>query len=182
MYRRAASGRIALAVDQAQYDDQEGPCLAAIDTASPVDLPEVAAAVQWPGFRDCAHRLGITTSLSIPLLAGRGTATASLNLYGREMKSLVALAVVVRTVYEPSSDLFLNDPPDDRCGEGGEALVAGLIGAFAVQAAIQQAIGVIVAATHRTADAGYLLLRMRAAETGATLTDAAAAVLAARQW
>jgi hypothetical protein len=39
-----------------------------------------------------------------------------------------------------------------------------------------------MAATHRTADAAYLLLRIRAAETGATLTDTAAAVITERQW
>jgi hypothetical protein len=178
----AASADIARAADQAQYDDQEGPCLAALDTATPVDLPEMAAAVQWPGFRDRALRLGITTALSIPLFAGRGTATASLNLYGRAPKSLATLAAAVRTVYEPPSDRLLNDLPHNRCDEGGDALVAGLIGAFAVQAEIQQAVGVIMAATHRTADAAYLLLRMRAAETGASLVDSAAAVLAARQW
>jgi hypothetical protein len=65
---------------------------------------------------------------------------------------------------------------------GGEALIAGLVGAFAVRARIQQAIGAIMAVTHRAPDAAYLILRMRAAETGATLTDAATAVMAEQQW
>ena len=47
-----------------------------------------------------------------------------------------------------------------------------------MRARIQQAVGVVIASTHRTADAAYLMLRMRAAETGATLTDTTTAVLA----
>src|SRR4051794_18485805 len=52
----AASSEIAIAVDQAQYDHQAGPCLDALDTASPVAVPDVAATMRWPGFRDVAYR------------------------------------------------------------------------------------------------------------------------------
>lgn len=175
----ASSSEIARAVDQAQYDDQDGPCLDALDTASPVAVPDVAATMRWPGFRDKAYRLGIRASLSIPLFAGRGTALAALNLYGRDPATLAPLTAAVWSTYDPY------DPgasPNPRAlDHGGEALVAGLAGAFAVRAQIQQAIGAIMAATHRTADAAYLALRMRAAETGTKLTDAATAVMADRR-
>ena len=67
----ATSSEVALAVDQAQYAEPAGPCLAALDTASPIAVPDVAATMRWPGFRDSAYRLGIRASL-----AGRGTARA----------------------------------------------------------------------------------------------------------
>src|SRR4051794_18924448 len=146
----AASSEIALAVDQAQYADEAGPCLDALDTASPVAVPDVAATMQWPGFRDSAYRLGISASLSIPLFAGRGTAIAALNLYGRNPNSLAPLTAAVWAAYD------LHGPgPTARDGldAGGEGLVAGLAGAFAVRARIQQAIGAVMAATHKTADA-----------------------------
>lgn len=177
----AASSEAAYAVDQAQYEDQEGPCLGALDTASPVVVPDVAAVVRWPGFREHAQQFGITTSLSIPLFAGRGTATASLNLYGRDATGLAPLAGAVRAAYDPPSD-HRPDRPESACDDGGRALVAGIGGAFAVQAGIQQAIGAVMATTHRTADSAYLLLRMRAAETGAGLAAAAATILAERRW
>jgi hypothetical protein len=178
----ATSSETAHAVDRAQYKDQEGPCLEALDTASPVVVPDVAAVVRWPGFRERAHQLGIATSLSIPLFAGRGTATASLNLYGRDATSLAPLSDAVRAAYDPPSDLRPQEGPESTCDDGGKALVAGIVGAFAVQAGIQQAIGAVMATTHRTAESSKLLLRMRAAETGAGLADAAAAILAERQW
>jgi GAF domain/ANTAR domain len=172
----AASSEIALAIDHAQYADQVGPCLQALDTASPIAVPDVAATMQWPGFRDSAYQLGISASLSIPLFAGRGTAVAALNLYGRDPATLAPLTAAVWAAYDP----HVPGTSARRYGldDGGEALVAGLAGAFAVRAPIQQAIGAVMAVTHRTPDAAYLILRMRAAETGATLTDVAIAVLA----
>jgi hypothetical protein len=172
----AASSEIVLAIDQAQYDDQDGPCLDALDTAFPTAVPDVAATVRWPGFRDCAHRLGITASLSIPLFAGRGVPIAALNLYSRDPRGLASLIAAVCATYElefsPGTTV-----PEEPLDHGGEALITGLVGAFTVRGRIQQAIGVSMAATHRAADAAYLILRMRAAETGVTLTDTATAVM-----
>jgi hypothetical protein len=176
----ATSSDIALAVDRAQYGDQAGPCLEALDTASPIAVPDVAAIMRWPGFRGAAGRLGISTSLSIPLFAGRGTAMAALNLYGRDPNSLAPLTAAVWAAYDPPA--ASTSLRDNGLDDGGEALIAGLAGAFAVRARIQQAIGAVMAATHRTADAAYLLLRMQAAEKGATLTATATAVISDQQW
>ena len=177
----AASDDAARAVDRAQYDDEAGPCLEALDAGCPTAVPDVAATVRWPGFRDCAHRFGITASLSIPLFAGRGVATAALNLYGREPHSLTSLGAAVQATYDAQAG-----PGTAGTGElvdhGGEALTAGLAGAFTVRAQIQQAIELLMTTTHRTADAAYLLLRMRAAETGALLADTATAVITEQQF
>jgi ANTAR domain len=176
----AASSDIAVAVDEAQYADQDGPCLDALDTGSPVPVPDAAATMTWPGFRDSAFRLGIRASLSMPLFAGRGTAVAALNLYGRDPAALAPLTAAVWAAYHAHGPGTI--PQRNDLDDGGQGLVAGLVGAFAVHARIQQAIGVVMAATHRTADAAYLILRMRAAGTGTTLTDTATAVLTEQQW
>ncbi len=176
----AASSDIAVAVDEAQYADQAGPCLDALDTASPVAVPDVGATMIWPGFRDSAFRLGIRASISIPLFAGRGTAFAALNLYGRDPATLAPLTAAVWAAYDPHASTTAADR--EGLDDGGIALVAGLTGAFAARAVIQQAIGLVMAGTHRTADVAYLILRLRAAQTGSTLVDTAAAVLAERRW
>jgi hypothetical protein len=173
----AASSEIALAVDRAQYVHEAGPCLEALDTASPIAVPDVAATMRWPGFRDSAYRLGVRASLSIPLFAGRGTALAALNLYGRDPAILAPLTAAVWAAYDPQAVHPSAHP--NGLDRGGEALVTGLAGAFTVRDRIHQAIGAIMAATHKTADAAYLILRIRAAETGATLTDTATAVMTA---
>jgi hypothetical protein len=175
----AANSDVALAVDQAQYADQSGPCLLAFDDGAPIAVPDIAATMIWPGFRDTAYSLGLRASLSIPLFAGRGCPIAALNLYGRDPDTMAPLTAAVWAVCDA------NGPGNTFEGyavdRGGAALIAGLVGAFAVQTVIQRAIGAVIADTHRTVDAAYLVLRLRAAETGVTLTDAASAVLAGQQ-
>ena len=193
----AASSDVALAVDEAQYSDRAGPCLSALDGGAPIAVPDIGATMRWPGFRDSAFALGLRASLSIPLFAGRGTAIAGLNLYGRDPKAMAPLIAAVWDAFDPQepkaepegpkADL---EEPRDAVDEskaavegqpldGGSAgLVAGIAGAFVVRDLIQQAVGVIIADTGRTSDAAYLVLRMRAAERGFTLPDTAAAVIA----
>jgi len=172
----AASSDVALAVDEAQYADRAGPCLTALDRGMPVAVPDISTTMQWPGFRNEAFALGLRASLSIPLFAGRGTAIAALNLYGRDREAMAPLTAAVWSAFdsdEPAADAELQ-PLDS----GSAGLVAGIAGAFAVRALIHQAVGMIIADTQRTGDAAYLILRLRAAEKGFTLPATAAAVIA----
>jgi hypothetical protein len=174
----AASSDVAVAVDLAQYADRGGPCLVAIDAGVPVTVPDIAATMVWPGFRDTAYSLGLRASLSIPLLAGRGTPIAALNLYGRDRTAMEPLTAAVWAACEASG---WGPVGQNALDGGGAALVAGIVGALGVQSLIQRAIGAVIADTRRTPDAAYLVLRLRAAEDGASLTDTASAVLAEHQ-
>jgi hypothetical protein len=82
----------------------------------------------------------------------------------------------VWTVY--NTDPAPHPQPDQLLADtGGADLVAGLIEAFEVRAVIQRAIGVVMADQRCSAEDAYLTLRLRAAETGTTLTGIAAAAL-----
>ena len=175
----AASDDSALAADEVQYADGTGPAFAALHPGSPIAVPDIRAATRWPAYGDAAARLGIRASLSIPLFAGRGTAIAALNLYGHDPQAMAQLTAAVWNAYDPDgpaagAQVGALDPD-------GTALVTGLTVAFAVRAIIQQAMGILMASTHRTPDTAYLHLRLRAAEAGATLPDTAAAVIAEHQ-
>src|SRR4051812_17750374 len=122
----ATSSPVVLAVDQAQYSAQAGPCLDALDTGSPIAVPDVAATATWPAFRYSALRLGIRASLSIPLFAGRGTAVAGLNLHGRNPATMAPLTAAVRAAYDPDDDGA--SPRRRGLDDGGSALVAGIAG------------------------------------------------------
>jgi len=172
----ATSSYVALAIDSAQYADHAGPCLDAIDTGIPVDVPDIAMTLAWPGFQEQAYKLGLRASLSIPLFAGSGEPIAALNLYGHDPATMAPLIAHVGSVYD------LSRPPPGTEGsqaldQGGQELVTGLTDAFAVRALIHRAIGVIMASEDHPADQAYLILRLRAADTGASLPDAAAAVI-----
>lgn len=178
----AASSEVALAVDRAQYQDRDGPCLSALDAGTPVTVPDLVTTMRWPGFREVAFGLGLRSSLSVPLFAGRGSAIAALNLYGRDPDAMAPLTAAVWSVFHadgPAPDPRRDDP---RLDDGSAGLVAGIDGAFAVRAVIHQAIGVIIAGARCSADAAYAILRLRAAEGGLTLSGVAAAVVADQRW
>jgi hypothetical protein len=172
------SSEVALAVDEAQYADQAGPCLSALETAEPTALPRIDATVKWPGFRAAAHRLGLHASLSIPLIAGRGKPVAALNLYSRDAGAMAPLNAAVLATF----DSFDHDGAPtglDGLEPGTRQLVDGLTGAFEVYARIQQALGVIMGAEQRNADFAYAVLRSRSAASARSLTAAADSILTA---
>jgi hypothetical protein len=172
----AASGEIARAVDEAQYAEQGGPCIETVENAAPVAVPDITAVMLWPGFRQAAVKMGLRASLSIPLTAGSGAPGAALNLYGRDE---AAMAAVTRGVY---AAFGITPPPTPGPGPGmldagGQELIAGVTQALAVRATIEQAIGVTMSAQGCMAGEAYLQLRVRAAETGASLHDTARTVI-----
>jgi len=172
----AMSSEFALAVDEAQYSAQAGPCLDALRTSQVRSVPRIDATVKWPDFRAAALRLGLHVSLSIPLFAGRGISIAALNLYGRDAREMAPLSAAVLAAFESSGE---DDAPAglDGLGSGAVQLVNGLVGAFEVRTRIQRALGVIMAAEHADADVAYAVLRSRAAATAMSLTAAADSVL-----
>lgn len=170
----AASDGLAVVVDEAQYRDDTGPCLAALSDGRPAAVPEIGAMMAWPGFRETAVKLGLKASLSIPLFAGSGRTVAVLNLYGRDRSAMKVLTEAVLAAYHPdAADSWHHDDLDP----GGRELIGGLIGALALRNMIRQAIGVIMSATGQTPDFGYLTLRRQAAASADSLADTAAYVI-----
>jgi len=77
----AYAGASAKPLDQAQYGEDDGPCLHAYRTNTPVLVEDLdAVAPQWPSFVRTARSLGIRNSLSLPLLID-DEAVGALNLY-----------------------------------------------------------------------------------------------------
>lgn len=173
----AMSSDVALAVDEAQYASQAGPCLDALRTSAPTALPHISATVSWPHFRDTAYRLGLRASLSVPLFAGRGRPIAALNLYGRDSATMEPLCAAVVEIFHQSPAENAGSRPRGL-GTGALQLLDGLNGAFAVRATIQRALGVIMATEHQSAGHAYAVLRSRAAADSLSLTAVAGSVLA----
>lgn len=169
----ATSSDVALAVDAAQYADDAGPCLEALDGGYPAAVPDIATTITWPGFRDAAVGMGLASSLSIPLVAGSGRTVAALNLYSHDPEAMAALTTSVWSAYD-------SDPPVnalDTIGEGGTELVAGLTAALEVRAVIQRGLGTIMGIDRCGADAAYRTLCTLAEASGDTLFAASARLL-----
>jgi hypothetical protein len=173
----AVSSELARAVDEAQYADNAGPCLDALDGGSPTSVPVIDSTMIWPRFRDAAYKLGLRSSLSIPLFAGRGLPVAALNLYGHDPAAMAPLSAAVLAAYDDAPEGRTPGPRADLC-PGSRELIAGLVGAFAIRATIQQAIGMIIADRRTNADLAYAHLRSEAASTTTTLIGVATSVVA----
>jgi hypothetical protein len=173
----AASSDIALAVDEAQIADRAGPCLQALETGEPVGVPDIAATMDWPGFREVAPALGLRASVSVPLFNGRGATIAVLNLYGRDDTAMEPLIAGVAKVSAISRELDLDvgGPPVSDPGAG--ELLAGYAGALSVRATIELALDILAGNSAGRTDDAYTELCARAAENGTSLSVAAAGVL-----
>jgi hypothetical protein len=75
----ASSAALASSLDQAQFDADDGPCLAAARLQRPCQLDLIGEDGRFASFATAAGRLGVLSSLSLPIPgASRPT---SLNLY-----------------------------------------------------------------------------------------------------
>lgn len=174
----AASSDIAALVDQAQYDDKAGPCLEALEADYPAAVPDIAATMTWPSFRDTATQLGLKTSLSVPLFAGSGATIASLNLYGCDPGPMRTLTSAVWAAYDPD---VAGPWSRESLDPGGRELAAGLIGALGLRNMIQHAVDVLRSTGWASGDHAYRALCDRAAEAGIPLTEIAAQVIEEHQ-
>ena len=176
----ATTGELAMAVDQAQYEDEDGPCLRSLDKKHPVGVRDIDRTIKWPGFRQTALALGLHASVSIPVFGGSGDTIAALNLYGRDAAAMAPLIAGIPAIFDP--DLPLPADRDDLqpLDAGGEELLTGFAEALAARSTIQLALGIIAGHTGVPAKDAYIDLRLRAADAGVALLTAAETVIIQR--
>lgn len=77
---RASTGELPRAVDQAQYDTGQGPCLDTLYEQDTVRLPDLVAEQRWPDFTKRAIELGVGSMLAVQLFV-EGDDLGALNLH-----------------------------------------------------------------------------------------------------
>src|SRR3954464_9333377 len=78
----ACTDPAALSIDEAQYAADDGPCLQAFRTRTPVEVPSMAGDDRFPEFSSRAQQHGVASSLALPLVR-RDEGRGSLNLYAK---------------------------------------------------------------------------------------------------
>jgi GAF domain-containing protein len=133
-------------LDAAQYL-AGGPCEFAAWEGAEVDLPDVLDADRWPLFALASSRVGVKSSLALPLRHGREL-LGSVNLFGsapdtfrgRERELPVMFGAVVELLLQGAESLQPGQtPPSDDIGSDGAieeavAMVARSYGVAASQA------------------------------------------------
>ena len=79
---RGCTDRVADALDGAQSQAGEGPCIDALRFLQIFNVACIADLEDWPAFRDAAAKNGIQSSMAVPLSDG-GRGLGTLNLYSR---------------------------------------------------------------------------------------------------
>jgi hypothetical protein len=173
----ALSHDLVRAIDEAQYADSAGPCLDALDGDAPIGVPDIDATVQWPGFREAAPRMGLQTSVSVPLYAGRGDTIAVLNVYGHDRAAMAPLIAGVLAVHGHPAGQADQEQAMAGLDAGSLDLVNGYAEALSIRATIRFALELIRSGNRCSAEDAYVLLCIRAGEAETDLAEAATALI-----
>lgn len=162
-----SSGTGAPELDEAQYGQDDGPCLQALRTGEEVDVGDMLDEPRWGPYPAYAAACGTRSSLSLPIAAHTHTAGA-LNLYSPKapgfadadltgLRSLAAQATGAIALAQRLADA--REYADD------------LRTAMESRAVIDQAIGVIMGRRGCRADEAFGLLRAASQRRNVKLRD-----------
>ncbi len=151
----AADGETADLVDELQYARGTGPCLQALRTGQIVIVTNLEREDRWGDYPVHALAHGVRGSLSIPLLA-EGDSVGALNLYTSKAHEFTADEIRQGSAFADQASGALSLV----VRQVGQAnLEAQLREALASRSVIDQAIGVIMAQQHVSAQDAFSVLR-----------------------
>jgi GAF domain-containing protein len=162
-----ASSALIREIDEAQYEEQEGPCVHAIRTGKETSFS--ISDDQWPAFTARAAQGGVRSVWSLPLTVRERT-TGALNLYalggdpwaGTSRRVARALASQAAVVLANAATLMTAETANEH-----------LRVAMETRDMIGQAKGVLMARQHMTADEAFDVLRRASQRTNRKLRDVA---------
>jgi len=157
-----------------QVQHQEGPCLDAFQTRSPVVNADLrAATAQWPKFAPRAAALGFRSVHAMPLRL-RSTVIGALNLFGTDAGTLSPEDVLV---VQALADVATIGLLQERAIHRAEVLTEQLQGALNSRVVIEQAKGALARAHGISVDDAFNQLRAYARNHNRKLGDVAQAIL-----
>jgi GAF domain-containing protein len=86
VHTRASTNDLPKAVDQAQYETGQGPCLDTLYEQRTARIPNVAVEERWPVFAAQASELGVASMLSVQLFV-QGEDLGALNIFSKEVEA-----------------------------------------------------------------------------------------------
>lgn len=166
----ASSDARSLAVDEVQYDLDQGPCLQALSTGQVVSVPDLLAEHRWDGYPAHALAHGVRSSLTLPISSGQQTSGA-LNLYSPTPHAFDDSATLARaTAFAGQASAVLTVAL--RQAEQTQ-LTAQLREALSSRSVIDQALGIIMGQQRCDATAAFAVLRCASQGRNRKLRDIA---------
>jgi GAF domain-containing protein len=170
----AFTGQRALVVDEWQYQQGNGPCLAAATANITVAVPDLAGDGRWPDWADRAIDGGVHSSISVGLPLHESVSGA-FNVYATKPHAFDDEAVILAETFAGYAAVAMANahPRADATSlaDHGEA-------AMDSRAVIEQAKGIIMAERRCTADDAFGVLAKVCQQSDRTLAEVAAALVA----
>jgi GAF domain-containing protein len=164
----------AVIIDRAQYDADDGPCLAAAREERVIGIDDITEERHWIAFRDAAVAQGVLASLSVPMFLG-GETKGGLNVYGAKRgafsdddeRTATAFAAQASVVVANAQAYWLAFDATQH-----------LTLALENRAVIEQAKGVLISRHGYSDDEAFTELRRRSQHANRKLRDIAADLVA----
>jgi GAF domain-containing protein len=174
----AATDQRFIALDDAQYETGQGPCLAVLEPHDPISLDDAAQTDdRWENFARTAAHLGVHSSLSMHLPVDTGGLAASLNLYSKSRRALTDEQIrnAVPFAEQLASAIISLD-----AHRATARLARHMAEAMRSRAVIEQAKGMIMADQRIDADAAFEQLTRLSQQANIKLRDVAQRIVEQR--
>lgn len=165
----AFTGRLAIDLDERQYDKGYGPCLSAIDGGTTIVINNMAAERRWPDWTAEAVKQGACSSLSIPLPLQPEVFTA-LNIYSADQDAFDEGSVEIGESFASYAAVTLLNT---HLYEGQSVAARQLREAMESRAVIEQAKGILMGERRCNAQQAFDLLVKLSQSSNRKLRDVA---------
>lgn len=170
----AASDASVQEADALQYELGEGPCITAWASGQSVLAGNVDADHRWPRWAPAAAALGVSSSVSSPLLAG-GAALGVVKVYGRPGNPFGPRTVHLLELFAAQASLFVVHV---QAREAALALSDRLRDSLGQRDTINMAKGLLMARTGDSEDGAFRQLIALSSQSRKPLVQVAAELLA----
>jgi GAF domain-containing protein len=171
----AASDAVVAAADALQYELGEGPCITAWASGETVRVEDLASDLRWPRWAPSAADLGISSSVSCPLLSG-DLALGAVKVYSDGGHPFHDGTVRLAEIFAEQATLFVIH---SQSREAAGTLSNRLQESLAQRDIISMAKGVLMARNGTGDDEALRVLISLSRQTGKPLARVAAELLAA---
>ncbi|WP_097867472.1 GAF and ANTAR domain-containing protein [Streptomyces sp. rh34] len=163
----ASAGTSAAELDEAQYGQNDGPCLQALREGHEVSVVDMRVEIRWNGYPAFAVAAGTMSSLSLPIAARSHTAGA-LNLYSPEVKGFedVDLDGLRDLAARATGAIALAQRLSDA-----QTFTSDLHAALQSRTVIDQAIGIVMSQRRCSAEDAFHTLRTASQHRNVKLRD-----------
>jgi GAF domain-containing protein len=167
----------AVDIDQAQYTEGHGPCLHAFRHSETVRIDHLEADDRWPAFRNRAFDAGIRSTLSLPMVADGRRPVGALNFYSRVDAGFDGQDEALGLLFGQQAAIVLANA---QTYWDSHDFGVRIEQAQADRAVIEQAKGMLMAASNIDADRAFELLIGASQRENRKLRDIAAEIVTRR--